>query len=595
MKLVYWLFLSLAFAHGDMEDMPMANSDNHDSHNDISDGSNEMSTTGNSVDSSNMESMASMVPIPHVMKHMHGMPILQTELLPQERLFWENYNATNYINYPNNNKTAMSLYFVFMTISFIFINPILMVINNLNPQSINYLIGLVINSGIALFGLFNYSIFIHSIPDLYPGNVFNKFNWIYAVTVIGQLIFTVLKIGYLRQSQYKSIDQIDSPAITLYDLSRNQSPNSFDLNDDETHIDNSDNDHDERFTNDLSNHLNFVKGKFNVNKIFDNSLISRIIDSVGKISVIVFNILNWFNFLFIFVYIPTGIATFGLFGQGKTVFNLLAHFIKGGIFFFLGVISLARYCGAFQNKGWAWNYKFITSESFGWWSKIQPKGLITMEFIESFLIFFYGITNVFMEHLANPGGKWSAKDLEHASIAFIYIGAGFSGLLVEHKLNDWRFDYSKNIDDKSIIKSSPGFSPNPFPILTIFWTGILMSQHQQASELSTKIHSQWGTMFVYGTAFRFLTYILNLILSKPPSLDMMIRPSQPITELLVSFCLISGGMIFMESCDPIVLALEYKGYDAMFTLNIALGVTCLLMAWIMVVFQFKNFIKNKYY
>lgn len=585
MKLTYWLFLSLAFAHDDdMEDMSMSTTEHHDSHNDISD---EMTIP--SAVNDNMESMNSMVPIPHVMKHMHGMPILETNLLPQERLFWEHYNTTNYISYPNNNKTAMSLYFVFMTISFIFVNPILMVINNLNPQSLTYLIGLVINSGIALFGLFNYSIFMNSIPDLYPGNVFNKFNWIYGFTIIGQLIFTVLKIGYLRQSHHPS--QIDSPSITLYDLSRNHSPNSFDLEDDETHIDNSDNDNDERFTNDLSNHLKFA----NVSRIFENSLVSHVIDSIGKFSVIIFNILNWFNFLFIFVYIPTGITTFGCFGQGNTIFNLLAHFIKGGIFFFLGIVSLARYCGAFQNKGWAWNYKFISSGNFTWWNKIQPKGLITMEFIESFLIFFYGSTNIFMEHLANPGGKWSAKDLEHASIAFIYIGAGLSGLLVEHKLNDWRFKYSNNIDDKSIIKSSPGFSPNPFPILTIFWTGILMSQHQQASELSTKIHSQWGNMFVYGTVFRFLTYVLNLILSKPPTIDMMIKPSQPITELLVSFCLISGGMIFMESCDPIILALEYKGYDAMFTLNIALGITFLLMAWIMIVFQFKSFIKNKYY
>nr|CAI6413900.1 AAC_HP1_G0006610.mRNA.1.CDS.1 [Saccharomyces cerevisiae] len=52
-----------------------------------------------------------------------------------------------------------------------------------------------------------------------------------------------------------------------------------------------------------------------------------------------------------------------------------------------------------------------------------------MEFVESFLIFFYGSTNIFLEHLAGNGGAWTAKDLQHVSIAFMFIGTDLCGLL----------------------------------------------------------------------------------------------------------------------------------------------------------------------
>lgn len=46
------------------------------------------------------------------------------------------------------------------------------------------------------------------------------------------------------------------------------------------------------------------------------------------------------------------------------------------------------------------------------------------EFVESGLIFFYGATNIFLEHLSNWDGKWEARDLEHVSITVLFIGGG---------------------------------------------------------------------------------------------------------------------------------------------------------------------------
>jgi hypothetical protein len=46
------------------------------------------------------------------------------------------------------------------------------------------------------------------------------------------------------------------------------------------------------------------------------------------------------------------------------------------------------------------------------------------EFVESFLIFFYGMTNIFLEHLAAWGAEWTAEDLEHVSITVMFFGGG---------------------------------------------------------------------------------------------------------------------------------------------------------------------------
>lgn len=75
--------------------------------------------------------------------------------------------------------------------------------------------------------------------------------------------------------------------------------------------------------------------------------------------------------------------------------------------------------GSFADLGWAWNVKPTRSE-VGQWKSSAPSA----EFIESFLIFFYGASNVFLEHLAAWGEAWSAQDFEHVSISVMFFGGG---------------------------------------------------------------------------------------------------------------------------------------------------------------------------
>lgn len=51
-----------------------------------------------------------------------------------------------------------------------------------------------------------------------------------------------------------------------------------------------------------------------------------------------------------------------------------------------------------------------------------------MERLESSLIFFYGITNVFLEHLSAWGGAWTAQDFEHVAISVLFISGGLVSL-----------------------------------------------------------------------------------------------------------------------------------------------------------------------
>lgn len=119
------------------------------------------------------------------------------------------------------------------------------------------------------------------------------------------------------------------------------------------------------------------------------------------------------------VAIASGTVVYGGIGRDGAVFNVLAHYIKGGIFFLYGLLTLGRWMGAFADFGWAWNVK-PPKEVVGRAKAAMP----TAEFTESFVIWLYGLTNVFLEHLAAWGDAWTAQDLEHVSISVMFFGGG---------------------------------------------------------------------------------------------------------------------------------------------------------------------------
>ncbi|KAJ4310333.1 hypothetical protein N0V84_011016 [Fusarium piperis] len=264
--------------------------------------------------------------------------------------------------------------------------------------------------------------------------------------------------------------------------------------------------------------------------------------------------------------------------EGDAIFNGLAHWIKGGVFFWLGLFNLGRWTGSFADRGWAWNKRPKSR-------KHHPSA----EFVESFLIFIYGSTNIFLEHLGNSDGKWGARDLEHLAITVLFLGGGLCGMLVEstriRDLLNTTLHLTTPHQMRNTIRAPPtyAFSLNPIPALVIALLGTMMSSHHQTTMISTMVHKQWGQLLLGASVARCLTYIIMYI--RPPT---SILPSRPPTELLTSFGLIAGGIVFMASSSDTVMGMIHYDLDAMFLYTVTMGFVGLLMAWEVVVLAIKG-------
>jgi hypothetical protein len=260
--------------------------------------------------------------------------------------------------------------------------------------------------------------------------------------------------------------------------------------------------------------------------------------------------------------------------------------------------------GAFSEFGWAWNVRPEEPGVARWKTRIP-----SAEFTESFVIWLYGTSNVFLEHMNNYGGAWSAQDFEHVSITILFFGGGLMGMLVEsswirelintsvvvQKSQDAelagasRFGAEEGPADQLWQEPSTYKVPlNPMPALVILLLGAMMSGHHQNSMVSTMMHAQWGGLFFAFALARAATYVILYI--KPPTSHF---PARPPSELVSAFCLISGGLMFMVSAHDTVSAIETNGLDAMTIFTITLGLTGVVMAWEVFCFAIKGWAVRK--
>ncbi|KAL6816039.1 hypothetical protein GGI42DRAFT_339126 [Trichoderma sp. SZMC 28013] len=290
-----------------------------------------------------------------------------------------------------------------------------------------------------------------------------------------------------------------------------------------------------------------------------------------------------------FIAYITGIATLGRLFEGSAIFSGLAHWIKGGIFFWMGLLTLGRWSGSFYESGWAWNLRPQKKAGQRW----APSA----EFVESFLIFFYGSTNIFLEHLGSRDGVWTPSDLEHFSITVLFLGGGSIGMLVESTwlrglLTTLITSSNPNLSDDERAAFEPPesyeFSINPLPALIIFLLGMMMGGHSQETMTGTMVHKQWGNLLLGASLARMLTYVTMYL--KPPR---SVHPSRPPTELLAAFGLIAGGMIFMYSSADTIKGMIHYDLEPMSLYTITLGFTGLFMSWELIVLALKGWAVRK--
>lgn len=482
-------------------------------------------------------------------------------------------------------------------------------------------------NGVALFTGFVYN---HSTPDLYVTNSHHPVGWIITALTI---VWTLLSFSTAFAAQGKkdispaatspaykqsfgedgAIPQyVDSPASYRFSSdsgnfsagSRANSSESIFHKDESFAPEDSDGTHKDGDETERQGFLGSRRVDSFLSR-FSRRLSSARIATTLRISQIV---LEKFLLLLGFVAITSGFVVYGGLFQKREIYSGLAHYIKGGIFFWYGLLTLGRWMGAFSEFGWAWNVRPAHPLVSRWKTRVP-----SAEFTESFVIWLYGTSNVFLEHLNNWGGKWSPQDFEHVSITILFFGGGLLGMMIESRMVSdlsGATMTSQKSKDRPVVYNASGFedisegkighherwrrpnthnlSLNPMPALTILFLGMMMSGHHQNSMVSTMMHAQWGMLFTGFAMARAVTYLMLYI--KPPTSHF---PSRPPSELVAAFCLTAGGLLFMNSAHDSVQAIEDNGLEAMTIFTITIGLTGIIMAWELVCFTLKGWAVNK--
>ncbi|WFC97105.1 hypothetical protein MBRA1_003771 [Malassezia brasiliensis] len=271
----------------------------------------------------------------------------------------------------------------------------------------------------------------------------------------------------------------------------------------------------------------------------------------------------------------------------------LAHGIKGAIFFWYGVLSFVRFLGAFGEYGWAWNKRPTpanTERHVAQWRRTMPSA----EFVECLVIFLYGVSNTWLERLgAHPGDPYTVKQIQHISIAVMFwfvglVGMGLESVTLRSLIARVVVQAHPSVApepgvradaDEALAQATPppsyAYSFNPFPALVIGVTGVAMAAHHQDYVYEVQVHILWGEMLAAFALFRMLTYFLLWL--RPPS---SLLPSRPPTEIMASFALTCGGLLFMLSNEEVSFAAMRSDYsDFMAMLNVAIALVALVFAW----------------
>ncbi|KAH8195763.1 hypothetical protein TruAng_010065 [Truncatella angustata] len=463
-------------------------------------------------------------------------------------------------------------------------------------------------------------------PDLYPNNAHHKIGWIATWIVSAQVLVSLVgrvagvvkggdgsrKHGTEEQQAFIPVStenmaehQRINEAINLhkfrhsYDSGQGTEPNTESLRTssasnssghqsptsmEERHID-----------YDEDDELELKPVELNPVRSQSKPLIAKIVGKISnrtwKFLLFGYNAVDRTILILGYIAFATGIVTWARFFEGHAIFTGLAHWIKGSVFVWYGLLTLGRWCGSFGDLGWAWNVR-PKQKSQKW----KPSA----EFVEGALIFFYGSTNIFLEHLGNSSAgvsEFSPQDLEHISITVLFIGGGLLAMLIESTnirelLNTTVSEaalaqpaHSYNDEEREALQPPKQyeFSINPIPALVILLLGIMMSSHTQASMISSMVHKQWGNMLTGASFARGFTYVLMYL--RPPR---SILPSRPPTELLTAFGLIAGGIIFCASSGDTIEGMVHYDLDAMFFYTVTMGFVGLLMAWVVLLLALKG-------
>ncbi len=317
------------------------------------------------------------------------------------------------------------------------------------------LVFLVVNG----FGILLSMVYNHETPNLYENNSHHKegwtISWIASVWVLMKFVRSFTSFVPRPRMRHPSLQPVTQAMaeyhpLNVFDNSRRShdsgqgtEPNTNSLCDSprtpsvnsvtDTLRTRQDSQQDDDMYNELKHEKRGLLQNSKAHDFFSRCLAPQVAERVFRFLYVV---LERFLPILGFIGLITGLVVYGGICRQNHVFSGLAHMIKGGIFFWYGLLTFGRWAGSFADFGWAWNSK-PGADVVG--HKISQ--LPTMEFLESALICFYGATNVFLEHLEAWGKAWSATDLQHLSITLMFVGGGmvsWLSLYISHIPSDHR-------------------------------------------------------------------------------------------------------------------------------------------------------------
>lgn len=559
--------------------------------------------------------VALLASLPSAVAHGHDedmgmdMPVARPTIAPAPQT--TNAAPESYFQYGEHSGLLFGHIFL-MIISWVFVLPIGVMFSI--AQSRYTFLSQILFAALNGAGVLLATIYNAQTPDLYPNNAHHKLGWLLTWVVTAQIMLGVITTYARRHSSGRKSAEIPFIPVSTANMEEHQRRENLNVADTyrfsndsgqgtepkteslrsqsisstsnesnhhmaDVRLDHADEPHDEESFDLL--HGSRID-KFLVKKV-PGILSSRVL----KFFQFIYNLVDRVILILGFVAISTGGVTYGGLFMGSTIFSGLAHFIKGGVFFWYGILTLGRWAGCFAEIGWSWNVKPFKSN--------KPSA----EFVESLLIFIYGSTNIFLEHLAAWGSEWTPEDFEHISITVMFIGGGLCGMFIEStrlrgllnagvEQSKSRLSYRSAQHDSMEPPRSYKSSMNPIPALIVLLLGLMMSSHHQETMIATMIHKQWGNLLVGAAFSRAATYVI-FYLAPPTS----IFPGRPPSELITAFCLMAGGTIFMASARDCVTAMIAHNVDVMFVFTVTMGLITFLMAWIILVIAIKGWAVRK--
>ncbi|GME92323.1 hypothetical protein B5S28_g3807 [[Candida] boidinii] len=192
------------------------------------------------------------------------------------------------------------------------------------------------------------------------------------------------------------------------------------------------------------------------------------------------------------------------------------------------------------------------------WLRRGDGSQYTQDFYDSIIMTLWGIVNTFTEHRWGREG-WSMGDYQHTSMGIVWWAGGCLGI------------YLSRNGKRTFI-----------PSLLLIFTGYSMFEHTQLLLISTKVHSMFGIVLMFGGFFRIIEISFILNDEKCDKSNDKIFSFQ----YLPALALIESGILFMGANEEQMQLIHDLGADHSSYILVLTSASFLIFLWFLMILEF---------